>query len=89
MEINRDITFQKHAEQELRDLHHRLNLSFERRPDRHMDVDTRNDVLSCDDELPVLFGLQPAMIIADVAYFADLVHADDRAYVYAELAKWT
>lgn len=49
--------------------------------------DTLLDVVSCDHYLPVLFGLSPGMIVANLDYFASRVHPDDQAYVRAELAR--
>ena len=85
LEINRDITLQKSVASALHDVHNRLNLALSGGRIGTWTWDVREDALSCDDRLAALFGLTSGARVADVAYFASLVHSDDREYVRARL----
>jgi PAS domain S-box-containing protein len=87
MEINRDITLQKSAAAALHNVHNRLNLALGGGRIGTWEWDVRGDVLSCDDRLAALFGLTSGARIADLDYFASLVHSDDRGHVRAQLAR--
>ncbi len=86
MEINRDITSQKSAEEALRNVHERLSLALKGGRIGTWTWDAVTDVLSCDDHLAVLFGLSSAEVVASVDHWASLIHPEDQAYVRTQLA---
>jgi PAS domain S-box-containing protein len=86
LEINRDITFRKQAEEELRTLSERLRMATSTASIGVWDWDLRSNMAVWDDAMFEIFGI-PKVVPMPYENFAQLIHPADTPSVEASLAR--